>query len=78
MRNNINIHEALARFNSNARKKMTMGELAEKVLPNIDNPLRHISGWANGTNSLTKLQPMHIIKICKELKCDANFLFGMK
>lgn len=78
----LRIAEAIEHYNrtTKAQVKMNMTTLGCIV---IEKDMAHrtkgwyMSQWASD-RSLSAFQPEYVGKICKALKVDANFLFGIK
>lgn len=74
----LRIKEALEKFNEGAEKKKTMIDLAREIWKDseIGTQRMNISKFANGKRRRIDIDYIPIL--CRELKCDANFLFGIK
>jgi hypothetical protein len=75
----LKIKEAIEKHNekrSPGEPRMTQRSLSEYVFENLDEAQAefYISRWCND-KSLTKMQPLHIIRICIKTGVSPNFLF---
>ncbi len=76
----IKIKEAIEDYNVKRKPKgdprMTQRSLSEYVFESLDEAQAefYISRWCND-KSLTKMQPLHLIRICIKTGVSPNFLF---
>ena len=71
----INIDGALAKYTLATGKRMTRKGLADVVLPGAGESTKHaaIKNMADGTAK--RIDPSLLVRICKVLRVDPNFLF---
>jgi len=74
--NRINIDRALAVYTSKSGRKMTVEELAKKVMPNVEPETArvYLVKWNKG-DRIERLRPAHIRTIMMVTGCDANDLY---
>jgi len=77
--NNFKLKEALKRHKKISGKFMSQREFAEKIFPeyNQKTALYHVNMALNG-HAFGRFTPDVIVKLCKILKCDPNYLFNYK
>ena len=77
--NNFKLREALKRRKKLTGKFMSQKELAERLFPELNSKtaLYHTNMALNG-NAFGRFTPEKIVKCCKILKCEPNFLLDYK
>ena len=75
----MRIKQAIKRFNDNRKPntpKLTQKSLGALIMPKEEEAMvtNYLSRWGNGYYKYLKV--WHVQRICKHLKCDANFLLG--
>lgn len=73
----LRVNEAIARSEMKGNKILKR-ELARKIWPN-SKPESQLVNMSNLCSGVTKkINPEWVVVLCKELKCSADFLFGLK
>ena len=76
----LQIKDALRLYNESHDEKMSLGDLADKVIERDITPgakRSYLSHWINGKN-YGKLTPDVILRICEVTQVTPNFLFNYK
>lgn len=70
------VNEAIARQEVNG-KKVLKKELAAKLWPDSSPTSQQVNMTNLCSGNTKRITPELVVTICRELECDANFLFGI-
>jgi hypothetical protein len=72
----LRIEEALIRFNSTAKVRITIPELGAELWPDSAEASQMVSAYKLVRGETTRIPLTMIRIICDKLECSPNFLYG--